>query len=72
MKTDIRTKTALIVERSGEYLVGFGLFLRWSKSPWDAWQTRNADAALMVARKFAGNPMLFNPIAGQLKRYERG
>jgi hypothetical protein len=68
----IRKQTGLIIQRDGEYLVGTILFssdLRWSKSPWDAWKTRNRDAAKMVARKVGGKLMLFNPIVGQLKGY---
>lgn len=70
---DIRLCTGIIIERDGEYLVGvvFGTReLRWSKSPWDAWLTREKDKAYKVAHKVKGKPMLFNPIAKQLKEME--
>jgi len=67
---DIRTKTALIVERSGEYLVAFSIFLRWSNSKYDAWQTRNVNTARMVANKVNGRLMLFNPITRQIKEFK--
>lgn len=69
---DIRGATGLIIQKDGEYLVGTILYssdLRWSKSPWDAWKTRNRNDAKMVARKVGGKLMLFNPIVGQLKGY---
>jgi hypothetical protein len=68
---DIRTKTGIIIEKGGEYLVGTILFstdLRWSASPWDAWITRRKDQALMVAEKVGGRRVLFNPVAGQLRK----
>lgn len=67
---DIRSKTGIIIEKDGDYLVGTILFsteLRWSKSPWDAWITRRKDHALKVAEKVGGHRMLFNPIAGQVR-----
>ena len=39
--------------------------LRWSLSPWDAWRTRDLEAARRVARKVGGELRLFNPIVGQ-------
>ena len=71
---EIRKKTGLIVRRGNEYLVGTILFstdLRWSVSPWDAWITRDRDAAMRVSDKVGGEIFLFNPVAGQLKRMER-
>ena len=68
---DIRTKTGII--KDGEYLVAvdiFGSSLVWSDSPWDAWFTRRRDHALMVAERVGGTRMLFNPVAGQIKRLE--
>lgn len=68
---DIRLKTGIIIEKDGEYLVGTILFstdLRWSASPWDAWITRKRDNALRVAERVGGTRMLFNPVAGQLRK----
>ena len=73
MKGDIRKKTGLIIHRGNEYLVGTILFstdLRWSRSPYDAWITRDRDAAHAVAMKVGGDIALFNPVAGQLKEME--
>ena len=70
---DIRSKTGIIIEKDGEYLVGTILSstdLRWSKSPWDAWITRQRENALKVAEKVGGNRELFNPVAGQMKLLE--
>lgn len=52
--SEIRKKTGLIIRRGSEYLVGTILFstdLRWSVSPWDAWITRDRDAAKRVSEK---------------------
>lgn len=68
---DVRRQTALIIAKDGGFLVGFSLFLRFSKSPYDAWRTRKVEAARMVADRIGGELMLFNPIVGQLRRYER-
>lgn len=68
---DVRGQTYIIIERDGEFLVGcvFGTnVLRWSQSPWDAWRTRERDNASAVAGVVHGNRMLFNPVAGQLRR----
>lgn len=72
---DIRLQTGLIVQRGNEFLVGTILFsrdLRWSRSPWDAWITRSREKAALVARKTGGDLMLFNPVAGQLKKMTGG
>ena len=71
---NIRRKTQLIVKRGSEYLVGRILGskdLRWSRSPWDAWGTRNREAAEYWARRTGGDLWLFNPIAGQLREVKR-
>ena len=71
---DIRRKTCLIIRKGNEYLVGFIVYsreLRWSLSKWDAWRTRDMEAARRVARKAGGELMLFNPIAGQMREIER-
>lgn len=68
---DIRLKTGIIIEKDGEYLVAVDIFrssLVWSDSPWDAWITRRKDDALKVAERVGGTRMLFNPVAGQLRK----
>ena len=70
MRNDIRKKTCLIIRKNGEYLVGRVLWstdLRWSKSPYDAWRTRNRDKAEEYARRTGGIVMLWNPIVKQMK-----
>lgn len=67
---DIRKCTVVIIKRGAEYLVGripYSLEYRWSKSPYDAWTTRERDTARKVARRVGGDLWLWNPIAGQLK-----
>lgn len=67
---NIRKQTQLIVKRGQDFLVGTILFstdLRWSSSPWDAWGTRNREAAQKVARKVDGELWLWNPVAGTLR-----
>ena len=73
MKNDIRKKTGLIIRKKNEYLVGTILYstdLRWSISPWDAWITRDREAARMVADKVGGEIILFNPIVGQMRELQ--
>lgn len=68
----IRQATVLIVRRGAEYLVGripYSLEYRWSRSPYDAWNTREKDKAQMVARRVGGDLWLWNPVLGQLKEY---
>lgn len=67
---NIRKETRLIVRRGAEFLVGTilgGPDLKWSRSPWDAWGTREREKAKMVARRIGGELWLFNPVAGQLR-----
>ena len=71
MKNDLRKRTTIVIEKDGEYLVGFNFFLRWSVSPYDAWHTRNREAAQMVADKIGGRMVLFNPVVNQLRTLER-
>lgn len=66
----IRQATVLIVRRGAEYLVGripYSLEFRWSRSPYDAWNTREKDKAQKVARMLGGDLWLFNPVSGQLR-----
>ena len=65
----IRQATVLIVRRGAEYLVGripYSLEYRWSRSPYDAWNTREKDKAQLVARRVGGDLWLWNPVVGQL------
>ena len=68
----LREKTQLIVKKNGEYLqcLDCNWQLRWTTSPYDAWATRDADDAQMVADKVEGELFLFNPIVGSLKKYK--
>ena len=75
MKTDVREKTCLIIRRGPEYLVGTVLYsreLRWSRSPWDAWKTRNWKRAEQAARYTGGDLWLFNPILGVAREVRHG
>ena len=72
---NIRFYTNLIVYKDGKYLQGYiiGLNeLKWSDSPWDAWMTRERADAYRVAHAVKGELFLFNPIVGQIRRYEYG
>ena len=72
---NIRKQTCLIIKRGSEYLVGTILYstdLRWSRSPWDAWRTRDREKAEKIAKVTGGDMMLFNPIAGQLREARYG
>ena len=65
---DIRLRTCCIIERDGHFFRALGIdYLPcWSDSPWDAWRTRDLDAAHRVAWQFGCRVWLFNPVAGQL------
>ena len=70
---NIRKQTCLIIKRGSEYLVGTILYstdLRWSRSPWDAWRTRDREKAKKLARVTGGDLWLFNPVAGQLREVQ--
>lgn len=69
MKNALRTQTTIVIEKNGEYLVGFNYFLRWAVSPYDAWHTRDRTAAQMVANRIGGRMVLFNPVVGQIRTY---
>ena len=75
MKRDeLREQTCIIIRRGGEYLVGTILYsrnLRWSGSAFDAWRTRDREAARRVARITGGVLVLFNPIIGKTRDMER-
>ena len=67
---DIREKTGIIIKKNGLFLVAYCIGteeLRWSSSPWDAWITRDREAARFVSDRINGVRMLFNPVAGQLR-----
>ena len=68
---DIRKQTGLIIRKDNEYLVGRVIYtgeLKWSSSPWEAWRTRIRANARSIAEKTGGEIMLFNPVAGQLRK----
>ena len=70
MKNDIRKATCLIVRKNREYLVGRILYsdeLRWSGSPYDAWRTKDREAAERVAQRTGGIVMLWNPPTRQMR-----
>ena len=70
MKNDIKKATCLIIRKNDEFFVGTILYsrdLRWSKSPYDAWQTRNRAKAEKAALKLGGIVMLFNPVVRQMR-----
>ena len=67
---NVRKCTVLIVKRGSQFLVGripYSTELRWSTSPYDAWKTREREAAQKVARIVGGDLWLFNPVVGQLR-----
>ena len=63
-QNDIRLRTKLIIKRGSEFLVGRDMFgkLKFSPSPWDAWQTRDWETARSVARHIGGDLWLFNNV----------
>lgn len=70
MKNDIRKATCLIIRKNREYLVGRILYsdeLRWSGSPYDAWRTKDREAAERVAQRTGGIVMLWNPPTRQMR-----
>ena len=74
MTDDVRRKTRIIIRRGVEYLVGTILYstdLRWSRSPYGAWGTRNMEQAEKLEKVVGGDLWLFNPIVGQLKELRR-
>ena len=67
-RNDLRRETSVIVKRGNEFLVGFSVFLRWSNCAFDAWRTRDVEAARLVANRVGGELMLFNPVVGQIRK----
>ena len=70
MKNDIKKATCLIIRKNSEYFVGTVLYstdLRWSSSPYDAWQTRDREKAEKAALKLGGIVMLFNPVVRKMR-----
>lgn len=66
----IRRKTCIVIRKGNEFLVGTILWstdLRWSRSPYDAWSTRDSGDAERVARAVGGEMVLFNPIVNVKK-----
>ena len=41
--------------------------LRWSRSVYDAWRTKDRMSAYRVAWRVGGSVLLFNPIVGKTK-----
>lgn len=67
-RDDLRRKTAIIIRKNGEYLVGREIYdgpLRWSRDRYDAWRTRDRETARRIARVTGGVTVLFNPIIGR-------
>ena len=70
MKDDIRKATCLIIRKNDEYLQGRILYtreLRWSRSPYNAWRTRDREKAERYALKTGGIVMLFNQVVRQMR-----
>ena len=62
-----------IIRRAGEYLSAavvnnekIVLFIRWRKSPYDAWMTESREEAENVAEKLAAEVLKFNPLTGAI------
>jgi hypothetical protein len=67
---DIRLYTRVIIRKNGRYLQCKSMVsgkLIWSPNLYDAWWTRDAEAARVVARKTGGIRMLWNPIVGKVE-----
>lgn len=66
----MKKATVLIVRRGVDFLVAripYSLEFRWSRSAYDAWNTRNAAEARKVADLLGGDLWLFNPVSGELR-----
>ena len=69
-RNSLRKQTCIIIRKDGEYLVGTILYsrdLRWTYSVFDAWRTRDREAARRIARIVGGVQVLFNPIIGKTR-----
>ena len=69
-RDELKKATCLIIRKNNQYFVGTILYsrdLRWSDSPYDAWQTRDRDKAEKYALLLGGIVMLFNPVVRQLR-----
>ena len=69
-RNEIRKHTCIIIRRNGEYLLGKKWMtedLLWTWSAYDAWRTRDREAAEAVARVLGGEMVLFNPVIGKTK-----
>ena len=66
---DIRLYTYCIIRKNRQYLKGRSWTgsMEWNSSQWEAWRTRNLEAAKSVAVRTGGVVMLFNTVSGQLK-----
>lgn len=67
---ELRKQTCIIIRKHGEYLMGACIWTsepRWGASMYDAWRTRNKEAAKRMARATGGVMVLFNPIVGQTR-----
>ena len=72
-RDEIRRKTCIIIRKGNEFLVGTILWstdLRWRRSPYDAWSTRDRMEAERVARAAGGEMVLFSPIVNRKKVLE--
>ena len=71
MSVDIRLYTRAIICKDGQYLLSVNEFTkepRWNSSPYEAWWTRDMNAAVRVAKKLNARPVLFNPVVGKVKQ----
>jgi hypothetical protein len=60
----------LIIKSGNLFLVGWNHFyhcFNWSTSYYDAWRTRDIEAAKRVVSKTGGKLFLFNPVVSQIK-----
>ena len=69
-KQYLKQATVLIVRRGADFLVAsipYSMEFRWSRSAYDAWNTRSAEEARKVADLLGGDLWLFNSITGELR-----
>ena len=66
---DVRDYDCEIIQKFNQFLVAVRdckpLMMAWSNCRWDAYQFRNHQDAVAVAKKVDGIPMYFNPITGE-------